>query len=159
MTEPTQPPQETPPTPSLGINDLVRIMNESGLGIYFRQHAIKQLEERLRSRVLVFVANTRHPNALMHHGDAALIETLLRRIGKSEKLALVLHSDGGVGEASEKIIDLCRHYCEEWSVLVPMRAKSAATLLTFGADRIVMGFCSELALQRQLALALLGGVA
>src|SRR5438105_4095115 len=144
MSTSPQSPQEAPPTPNLGINDLLRIMNESALGIYFRQHSIKQLEDKIGGKMVIYVANTRHPNAMMHHGDAALIETLLRKMGKCEKLAMVVHSDGGIGEAAEKIIDLCRHYCDEFRVLVPMRAKSAATLLTFGADRIVMGFCSEL---------------
>ncbi len=57
----------------------------------------------------------------------------------------MINSPGGSGETAEKIIEMCRRHCTDtFRVIVPNKAKSAATLTAFGADRIVMGYCSEL---------------
>jgi len=58
---------------------------------------------------------------------------------------LILNSPGGMPEVAEKIITTLRHYYDDdFRVIVPEFAKSAATIVCLGADEIVMGFCSEL---------------
>ncbi len=70
---------------------------------------------------------------------------MLSTIGEVDNLDLMIHSPGGNGVVAEKIVDMCRHYCKKnFRVIVPNMAKSAATLISLGADEILMGYCSEL---------------
>jgi hypothetical protein len=65
-------------------------------------------------------------------------------VGEVDELNLIINSPGGDGTIAEKIIELCRAYCKKFNVIVPNRAKSAATIIALGADQIIMGYCSEL---------------
>ena len=70
---------------------------------------------------------------------------MLDAIGECERLDLMINSGGGSGEAAEKLVEMCRAHCrEEFRVIVPNFAKSAATMIALGADVIVMGYPSEL---------------
>ncbi len=66
--------------------------------------------------------------------------------GKREKpILLVLHNLGGSIEAGYLISKTCKRLAKDkFSVVVPRKAKSAATLLSLGADEIHMGLMSEL---------------
>ena len=77
-------------------------------------------------------------------GDIPAIGDALMSLGELDQLNLIIDSPGGDGTTAEKIIELCRSYCKEFRVIVPNRAKSAATIIALGADEIVMGLCSEL---------------
>lgn len=68
----------------------------------------------------------------------------LMSLGEVDELNLILSSPGGDGTTAEKMIELCRAYCKVFRVIVPNRAKSAATIIALGSDQIVMGYCSEL---------------
>ena len=64
----------------------------------------------------------------------------------SKGFALFISSYGGYGEAAERIINVCRSASatgEFWAI-VPGKAKSAATMVCFGASKIYMGASSEL---------------
>lgn len=77
--------------------------------------------------------------------DAAPIGSMLDAIGTCDNLDLMLNSPGGSGETAEKIVEMCRDHCrKEFRVIVPNYAKSAGTLISLGADRVVMGYLSEL---------------
>jgi len=54
------------------------------------------------------------------------------------KIDLFLHSNGGDGTVPWRLVTLIREYTDHFSVLVPFRAFSAATLTALGADSIVM---------------------
>jgi hypothetical protein len=58
----------------------------------------------------------------------------------------MISSGGGSGLAAERIIKLCRTYSGtgEFRIIVPGKAKSAATLICFGATEIMMGPSAEL---------------
>ncbi len=78
--------------------------------------------------------------------DADMLESALQKLDLSKGLALVVSSPGGDGLAAERIINMCRNYSgtgEYWA-LVPSKAKSAATIVCFGASKILMGPTSEL---------------
>jgi hypothetical protein len=63
----------------------------------------------------------------------------------SRPLLLILNSSGGDVAAAYLISKLCReHTRATFEVAVPRRAKSAATLICCGADKIHMGSLSEL---------------
>jgi hypothetical protein len=57
---------------------------------------------------------------------------------------LFLYSRGGDVSVPWRIISMFREFCDHFSVLIPFRAHSAATMIALGADEIVMGKKSEL---------------
>lgn len=59
-------------------------------------------------------------------------------------LDVLLHSGGGDINSAYQIAELLRNHSKKLNVLVPIYAKSAATLLTLAADEIVMGELAEL---------------
>ena len=58
----------------------------------------------------------------------------------------MINSPGGSGLAAERIINLLRSYSGtgEYWVIVPAKAKSAATMVCLGSSKIIMGPASEL---------------
>ena len=71
---------------------------------------------------------------------------LLCRIEPGTNIDVLLHSAGGDIDAAEKLISMARETAKNGSlrVIVPHYAKSAATLMALGADKIVMSDSSEL---------------
>jgi ClpP class serine protease len=62
-----------------------------------------------------------------------------------KELALVLNSPGGEALPAERIVNICRSFSPNgYTVIVPKMAKSAATMICFGAKEIGMGRTSEL---------------
>ncbi len=111
-----------------------------------RQAILKTLEEKLGAPVATYIASPLHPVSSLMPQDVPLFLDMLnvaRKRGK--KVYLMVQSPGGDGHTAEKIIQICRTaFPEGFSVIVPQSAKSAATMLSLGADRIVMGEASEL---------------
>lgn len=68
----------------------------------------------------------------------------LRRIGKQGRIGLWISSRGGHTEVPWKIVSLFREFTDWWSILIPYRAHSSATLVALGADELVMTEMSEL---------------
>ena len=66
------------------------------------------------------------------------------KIGKGKKLELLLHSPGGHPDIAYKAMKFFRRRFDEVNVIVPMFAKSAATLMCLAADHIYMGEFAEL---------------
>jgi ClpP class serine protease len=67
-----------------------------------------------------------------------LFVNLLDDIGPTKKISLILHTNGGQTSAPWRIVNLIRSFCDEFEVLVPLKAMSAGTLISLGADRLVM---------------------
>ncbi|MCZ7564777.1 MAG: hypothetical protein M5U08_14145 [Burkholderiales bacterium] len=61
-----------------------------------------------------------------------------------EKLDIFLCSNGGSATVPWRLVSLFREYAKSFSVIVPYRAYSAATMLALGADEIVMHPFGEL---------------
>lgn len=136
--------------------------HENGLGATYssilKEHDILGAQREHRAKLLGELANkklneNRGPkNGVIAHisrgslesSDVPVLGDILRQIGDVNMLTLLLHSPGGDGTAVEKIVSLCRAQCKKFRVLIPNQAKSAATLIALGADKIVMGPPSEL---------------
>ena len=74
-----------------------------------------------------------------------MIENILYAEYSSGKVVLILNSMGGSGLAAERIVNLCRAYSKgQFEVVVPHSAKSAATMICFGASLIRMSCTAEL---------------
>jgi len=84
----------------------------------------------------------------MVSNDIPSFEAILNSISGAEQINLLLHSPGGDATIVEKMADMCRSHLSgdhrQFRVIVPNIAKSAATVLALGADKILMGYCSEL---------------
>ncbi|BBO30829.1 SDH family Clp fold serine proteinase [Lacipirellula parvula] len=80
-------------------------------------------------------------------GDAVCTEFLAaRHTGALPKqpIALVIDSNGGLARQTFVLASLLRHHCGGFVAVIPRRAKSAATLLSLGADRIILNTHAEL---------------
>lgn len=77
--------------------------------------------------------------------DADQIEEILCNAKITKGLTLLLDAPGGDGLTAERIIKICRSYSKgDFETIVPARAKSAATMVCLGSDRILMSPTSEL---------------
>ncbi|MCX2934927.1 hypothetical protein ORI20_32200 [Mycobacterium sp. CVI_P3] len=60
-----------------------------------------------------------------------------------EKIVLVIDSGGGMADAAYQIATMLRRHVGSFTAIVPRYAKSAATLLALGAEKILMGSDAE----------------
>ncbi len=110
-----------------------------------RKALIEHIEQARGSRVLVYVTGDRSPAAAQIGDDAVRpMYSHLREMGHVEKLDLFIYSRGGAIDVPWRIVTALRQTSDEWSILVPFRANSAATLIALGADQIVLGRGGEL---------------
>ncbi|HEK0966002.1 TPA: hypothetical protein SMV28_003699 [Proteus mirabilis] len=78
-------------------------------------------------------------------GHAERIYDSIQSVSKKKDIILFLRSKGGRPEPAYLISKLCNRFKKDkFIVSIPAEAKSAATLLSFGADEIHMGPMSEL---------------
>lgn len=127
------------------------LLAETQQGHEIRQPLYMQIEQQLESlmqvkvRVIAFFTSFFWP-VIIQDSDADMIEEVLRNTDmKGRELFVILNSPGGDGLAAERIVNICRTYGGgNFSVIVPKMAKSAATMICFGAKSILMSLTSEL---------------
>ncbi len=128
--------------------NLTEILNElrdAQSGVKARQNIIREIEDLEKTKLILYVESIGNPKSGINHGDAVPLGNILDNIGDVDNVDLLIQSGGGDGNAAEKIIEMCRARCQKrFRVIVPNMAKSAATLITFGSDEIIMGYLSEL---------------
>jgi hypothetical protein len=123
----------------------IRVQSEIHQGAELRVGLIKQLEAHFTARVYTFFTSFVDQNAQITDEDAEMLESILAVEHDKGKLLLVLSSPGGQALAAERIVNVCRSYSEgDFEVLVPHMAKSAATMICFGASAIHMSPTAEL---------------
>ncbi|MFH1085924.1 MAG: hypothetical protein V1772_09210 [Chloroflexota bacterium] len=122
-----------------------RVLMEKRQAHQTRKRLFVQLEHELgRPVVSYFTSFT--AGASIDDSDADIMQGILQKLDLSRGLALLISSPGGSGLAAERMINVCRTYSgtgEYWAI-VPGKAKSAATMICFGAAKILMGATSEL---------------
>lgn len=124
---------------------IISIMNEQNQGRETRKNTLVELEKTLKRPIISFFTSFRFP-VMIEDADADILEGILQKTDLSNGLAVVVSSPGGSGIAAERIINIFRNYSgtgEYWAI-VPSKAKSAATMICFGASKIIMGGTSEL---------------
>jgi hypothetical protein len=78
-------------------------------------------------------------------GDVDMVEEVLSYTDCSKGITLIIDAPGGDGLAAERLIQVCKSYSgTDFEAIVPARAKSAATMVCLGADKILMSPTSEL---------------
>lgn len=86
-----------------------------------------------------------HDETSMMKTDADYIYYSVTAFKEKKPILLILYSSGGSIDSAYLIGKLCREYAlNNFVVVVPRQAKSAATLLCCAADQIHMGSMSEL---------------
>lgn len=65
-------------------------------------------------------------------------------IGRGKRIDLLVHSPGGHPELAYKAMKFFRRRFAEVNIIVPLQAKSAATLMCLGADHVYLGEFAEL---------------
>jgi|LDZT01.1.fsa_nt_gi hypothetical protein len=110
-----------------------------------KKEIIKKIEEKRQSLVIAYIAGDK-PNFGTKIADDVipLFYNLLKDIGKVKKLDLFLYSRGGSVLTPWRLVNLLREFTDYFSILIPFRAHSAATLIALGADEIVMTPLAEL---------------
>lgn len=113
---------------------------------------IKDLENSLNKRVIAYFSSEVGNDAasMVNDEDVFIIENLLSVPSTKKDLVLILHSNGGYSLSAERIIEVCRNYCvqrnneSKFYVIVPKKAKSAATIVALGSDKIYLRDTAEL---------------
>ena len=93
--------------------------------------------------VVLLIQDGRSEFGDMDHELHGAFVFLASQLPLGKPIALLLQSPGGYAESAFRIARLLRNRCGGFTVLVPGMAKSAATLLALGADRIIMGAQAE----------------
>ena len=110
-----------------------------------RKALIKLIEDSVGGKIICYLENSEHPFAHISNHDVIQFEDLLRSVGDSKNGFLILNSSGGSSNAAEKLLSMCRErFTESFTIIVPNFAKSAATMMCLGADKIMMGYLAEL---------------
>ncbi|MBS1516587.1 MAG: serine protease [Bacteroidetes bacterium] len=104
-----------------------------------RLDAYKEIERLRNSKLLVYVTGDRQ-NAETNIGAdiIAPFANHLDIIGGVEKISLLIYSNGGSTLAGWNLVNLIRSFCNDFEVIIPFRCQSAATLISLGANRIIM---------------------
>jgi len=107
---------------------------------------IEKIEGLRNSRVITYITSDRQGpiNARIAGDVIPIISSQLRKIGKTDNIDLFLYSSGGDTMVPWRMVSMIREYCEKFSVLIPFKAHSSATMISLGADEIVMSDLSEL---------------
>lgn len=99
----------------------------------------KKLEEKLNSKLLVYITSDRRGfEASIAQDVIDIFINQLDSIGITEKISLYLYTRGGDTAAAWNIVNLLRQYCDHLQVVIPHKAHSAGTLISIGANSIIM---------------------
>lgn len=99
----------------------------------------QELERKLESKVLVYITSDRrgYESQIMQDAIDVFIDQL-DKIGIVDRISLFLYTRGGDTAAAWNIVNLLRQYCDDLQVVVPHKAHSAGTLMSIGANSIIM---------------------
>ena len=104
-----------------------------------RKELYKKLEEKLNSKLLVYINSDKQGfETDINRGVIDFFINQLDIIGSVEKLSLYLHTGGGDIAVAWTIVNLLKQYCNKLEVIIPHKAHSAGTLISIGANSIIM---------------------
>ncbi len=109
---------------------------------------IKRLEDSRNSKVIVYITGDR----LIRSGDQIItglstqvsvevlpfFDEILKSFDETQKISLVIYTNGGLIETPWPLVSTIRQYCKEFEVIVFRKSLSAGTLIALGGDKIVM---------------------
>ena len=113
-----------------------------------RRRLVREIEAQTQRVLLCYVSE--HPP--IDQEDVLHLNALLQRVEPGANITLLLNSPGGDVDAAERLQHMLRESVSppglqqpgDVEIVVPNRAKSAATIMALGADRVTMSDASEL---------------
>lgn len=113
------------------------------------KNLISTIENLRDSRVITYITSDRSGpvNARVAPDIIPIVSKQLKKIaagGKVPKIDLFIYSTGGDTMVPWRLVSMIREYCDSFGVLVPYKAHSAATMISLGADDLVMSDLSEI---------------
>ena len=104
-----------------------------------RVEIYRKLEEEFDTNIITYITSDR-PNMGAQIAKDVIDYFIdhLDKIGPCKKISLVLYTRGGDTSAARNIVNLLRMYCDELQVIVPHKAHSSGTIISLGANEIVM---------------------
>jgi hypothetical protein len=111
-----------------------------------KKDIIEKIERLRNSKVISYITSDRQGpvNARVSMDIIPIISKQLRNIGKTKNIDIFLYSAGGDTMVPWRLVSMIREYCDKFSVIIPYKAHSAATMIALGADEIVMSDLSEI---------------
>ena len=104
-----------------------------------RKALLNQIEQNRKSKALLYVMGDRQGMGAHIGSDAIdLFVEHLDKIGPTEKISLILYTSGGNVSAAWNLVNLLLMFCDDFEVIVPGKCRSAGTLVSLGANRVVM---------------------
>lgn len=100
------------------------------------QSVIEQVTSILGGPLITYWNN---PRGSVCANDVVALNEVLERLGSHETIYLFIKSNGGSGQVSLRMVNLLRQHCKNLVALVPLECASAATMITLGANQILMG--------------------
>ena len=100
---------------------------------------ITQLGTKRNSRVVLLFLEDE-----INYYTALNFLNILRKEPQIKRLDLILESSGGDLVMAVKIAHICKSYSEEFTVIVPFYAKSAASIIALSADNLILNTAGEL---------------
>lgn len=110
---------------------------------YLRQLLISDIQEETERSLIVYFADCDRSNAQIDPTDDVYFAELLKECA-GKPVDLLLETNGGMTDATEKICALLRQSAPDLRVIVPRKAKSNGTVIALCGKTIVMGMESEL---------------
>lgn len=108
-------------------------MNNKRLALY------QQLEQKRDSKLLVYFTSTRMGLETQIARDVLpLFTEHLDKMGEPDKISLFLYTNGGDTLTAWSLVNLIRNFCHELEVIIPANCFSSGTLISLGANKIVM---------------------
>jgi len=108
--------------------------------VYEQRKALySRIETFTDSKVICYVTGDRQNMEIQIASDTLeyFVEHL-DKIGKVNKISLILYSKGGNTLTGWSLVNLIRQFCEEFQVIITSKAHSTATLIALGANSIIM---------------------
>lgn len=115
------------------------------------QDSVRSIGSRRGNRNVILYAsgflqkqNVPQGHVSITHEDLNGLMGVIKGMEWAAGLTLVLHTPGGVTNATESLVDYLRSKFPDIEVIVPTYAMSAGTMISLAADRIVMANHSQL---------------
>jgi len=99
------------------------------------QAVIHQASAPLGGQLISYWNN---PRGSICGADVIALYEVLEKLGHHDTIYFFLKSDAGSGQVSLRMVSLLRQHCANLVALVPLECASAATMITLGANRILM---------------------
>ena len=108
-------------------------------GIEDRRQLIRAIEQERSSKVILYTTGDRRGLETRIGQDVIdLFVDHLDALGPVGKISLVLCTSGGSTSAAWNLANLLHMFCDDLEVIAPGKCMSAGTLISLGADRVVM---------------------